>query len=91
MIKKSILTLVLVGGFASSAAALCYSVTPGFFFMNHRSGFMRGGNFIATIRCTRNTPPLVYWRGGTLCEASTFYGRYQNRSFSCSVNRIIRR
>ena len=90
MIRKCILTLMLVGGFASSAAALCYTVSPGLFVVNHRTGVLRGGNFRASIRCTRNAPQLMYWRGGTLCDGSTFYGRYLGRSFSCSVRRITR-
>ena len=90
MIKKSILSVALVFSFASSAAALCYTVSPGLFFVNHRAGFLRGGNFRASVRCTRNTPPYVYWRGGTLCDGSTFYGRYLNKPFSCRVYRISR-
>lgn len=90
MIKKVILTIVLIGGFASSAAALCYTVSPGLFFINHRSGVLLGGNFRASVRCSRNTPKYVFWRGGTLCENSTFYGRYLGRPFSCSVRRIAR-
>lgn len=90
MIKKSILTVALVLGFASSAGAICYSVSPGLFVVNHRNGVLRGGNFRASVRCTRNAPQLMYWRGGTLCDGSTFYGRYLGRPFSCSVRRIGR-
>jgi hypothetical protein len=90
MIKKSILTVALMFGFASSANAICYNLSPGLFFINHRSGFLRGGNFRASVRCTRNTPQYVFWRGGTLCDGSTFYGRYLGRSFSCSVRKITR-
>ncbi len=90
MIKKSVLALVLAFSVIGNAEAICYRVSPGLFFMNHRSGFMRGGNFTAVVRCTRNTPPYVYWRGGVLCDRSTFYGRYLGRSFSCSVTRIMR-
>jgi hypothetical protein len=80
----------LMFGFASSANAICYNLSPGLFFVNHRSGILRGGNFRASVRCTRNTPQYVFWRGGTLCDGSTFYGRYLGRSFSCSVKKITR-
>jgi hypothetical protein len=90
MIKKSILTVAFIFGFASSAAAVCYTVGPGLFVINHRSGFLQGGNFRASARCTRNTPKFVFWRGGVLCENTTIYGRFQGRSFSCSIRRITR-
>lgn len=74
----------------TEAVALCYTVSPGLFVVNHRTGVLRGGNFRASIRCTRNAPAYMYWRGGTLCDGSTFYGRYLGRSFSCSVRKITR-
>lgn len=90
MIKKIMLSCVLALGITSSAGALCYTVSPGLFVVNHRTGVLRGGNFRASIRCSRNAPQLMLWRGGTLCDGSFFYGRYLGKPFSCNVYRISR-
>jgi hypothetical protein len=90
MFSKLVCSVILACLVVSEAVALCYTVGPGLFVINHRSGFLQGGNFRASARCTRNTPKFVFWRGGVLCENTTIYGRFQGRSFSCSIRRISR-
>lgn len=70
-------------------AQSCLSVNTGWFIINHRYGLLRGGNFVASVSCTRNAPIYVLWRGGSMCEGGFFYGRNElGRSYRCYVRRL---
>jgi hypothetical protein len=90
MTSKIFCALVLSAVVATEAFALCYTIGPGLFVVNHRTGVLRGGNFRASVKCTRNSPKFMIWSGGTMCEGGSFYGRYLGRPFSCSVRKITR-
>lgn len=80
------LVVFLVGAFSAEASAQCLRIGSGWVSINHRTGYLYGGNFVARVSCSRGAPVYVYWRGGYMCVGSYFYGTsaYGNR-FSCLV------
>lgn len=89
--KQLLLALLTSLSISTAHAITCANTAAGTAYINHRSGTFVGRNFSARVSCTRNTPRLVYWKGGFLCVGRTFYGRVAGSySFSCRVRSIGR-
>jgi hypothetical protein len=89
--NKALLTTLLFLAITPAAHAQCASISPGFVAINHRTGTLVGRNFYARLSCSRNSPVLVLWRGGSMCAGRYFYGRSAAGSFSCLVRALGRR
>lgn len=81
--------IFLSGAFSAEAQRYCARVGTGLVTINHRTGYLYGGNFYARVSCSRNAPSLVYWRGGSMCTGLYFYGRnLAGAPFSCLVRQL---